>query len=99
MKEISTPCGISAPLAKNALIVKGTLYGSRSEVTKLKKRILCASRRLGIHWQFTIETDLLKAADVGATNLPILVVNDNILIQGLLATEEIESFLKRKLII
>jgi len=99
MQKISTPCGLSATIAKNAPIVKGTLYGTKHEVAKLKKRILCASRSLGISWQFTEETDLLKAADAGATNLPSLVVNDNLLIQGLLTTEQLENFLKRKLII
>lgn len=93
MKAISKPCGINT-LANDTPVVKATLYGSKNDVAKLKKRILCASRNLGFAWKFTLETDLLKAVDVGITQLPSLGINGQILVQGLLPTEQIETLLK-----
>ena len=92
MGSISYACGLS-PDEHTGPTLQGTLYGQSAEVAKLKKRILCASRRYGIVWQFTVVSDLLKAAERGIERLPALEVEGKLWIQGLAATEEIEKIL------
>lgn len=93
MPTMSESC-ISHSIPEDAPVIKGVVYGSRDEAEKLKKRINCASGRLGVRWQLQIEPDLFKATDVGVTRLPSLMINGQLVIEGLLQTEEIEALLE-----
>ena len=72
------------------------LYGDKVSTAKLSKRLSCAVKYLPLRVAFHYKHDTQKALDAGVRKDPTLVLDGEIFLEGLVATEEItEAFEKR----
>lgn len=71
------------------------LYGDKVATAKLSKRLSCAIKHLPLRMQFEYEYNTQEAIEAGIKKDPTLVVDGEILIEGLLQAELItEAFEK-----
>ncbi|WP_281951769.1 hypothetical protein [Nitrosophilus kaiyonis] len=77
-----------------------TIHGSDVERVKLSKRLVCAVKHLPLRLKIHYEKDPLKSIEIGVAKDPTLTLNDKILLEGLVSSEEItktfENLLEEK---
>lgn len=66
-----------------------TLYGNRTEVAKLGKRLKCGLRSVPARLKVHKELDPLIAAEKGLATLPAIMVGDAVISEGWIQTEEL----------
>jgi len=70
-------------------LLEVTLYGSRSELAKLGKRIRCGLHGVPVRVKVCKMLDLLAAAEQGLARLPAIMVGDVVISEGWIQTEEL----------
>jgi len=76
------------------MTVEARIIGHGSDAQRMHKRLGCAARALGIDIQVNWLADNLAAAEMGARQGPLVVVNGAVLADGLLSVEELQQKLK-----
>jgi len=82
----------------NYPLFNAIIYGDKVVCAKFSKRLSCAIKHLPLRVEFSFEYNTLKAIEIGIRKNPTLVLNNKILIEGLIQAEEItkkfEEFLQ-----
>lgn len=83
-----------------APLLHALLFGDKVATKKLSKRLSCAIKHLSLRVQFGYEYSTEKAIEAGITKDPTVVLDGEILLEGLAQAEEIteafEKFLKKR---
>lgn len=77
-------------------LFEAILYGDKILTAKLSKRLSCAIKHLPLRIKFRYEYDTQKAIDAGVSKDPSLLINGEIVIEGLVNSEEITQLFKQK---
>ncbi len=72
------------------------LYGDKIDCTKFSKRISCAIKHLPLRVQFFFEYNTEKAINAGVRISPTLIIDNQILIEGLTQAENITEIFEQK---
>ncbi len=67
------------------------VYGSKLECLKISKRIMCSVKHLPIRVKVHYIYDTQKAVEKGVAKDPSIILNGNIIIEGLISAENIEK--------
>lgn len=70
------------------------ILGSGQDAAKLRQRLSCALGGLGFRATITVHQDLERALAVGATQDPVVLVDNHLFTQGLPRTEMLEDLLR-----
>lgn len=70
------------------------ILGSGQDAAKLRQRLSCALGGLGFNAQITVHADSERAIALGATRDPAIIVNNQLLADGLPQTEVLDSLLR-----
>lgn len=70
------------------------ILGSGQDAAKLRQRLSCALGGLDLYAKITVRADSERAIALGATCDPVLIANDQLLVDGLPRTEELEYLLR-----
>ena len=72
-----------------------TIIGKGHEVEKMQKRLRCAARATGTELYLSWQHEYPQTLNIGAEQTIAVTCNDELLIDGLTSTEEIETLLTR----
>ncbi|MGD9499099.1 hypothetical protein [Halothiobacillus sp.] len=70
------------------------ILGSGQDAAKLRQRLSCALGGLGFRATITVHQDVERALAVGATQDPVVLVDNRLFTQGLPRTETLEELLR-----